>query len=44
MQETIALSLAFVSLIYLGFKFIVKPKKHDCGNCGIANSMDSKKQ
>jgi hypothetical protein len=44
MQETIALSMALIALIYLGFKFIVKPKDHDCGNCGSSNAMDSKKQ
>jgi hypothetical protein len=44
MQEIIVLSIALIALIYLVLKFIVKPKEHDCGNCGMSNNLETKKQ
>jgi hypothetical protein len=43
MQEIIVLSIAAIALIYLGIKFIVKPKDHNCEKCGLADNLESKK-
>ena len=43
MQEIIVLSMTALSLIYLGIKFIVKPKDHNCEKCDLVDNLESKK-
>jgi hypothetical protein len=42
MQEIIVLSIAVLALVYLGIKFIIKPKDHNCEKCGLSDNLESK--
>ncbi len=41
MQEIIVLSIAIVALFYLGTKFIIKPKSHNCEKCDLSDKLES---
>ncbi|MGB0881927.1 MAG: FeoB-associated Cys-rich membrane protein [Vicingaceae bacterium] len=38
MQELIVLSIAIAALVYLVYKFIAKPKSHNCDKCGLSDN------
>ena len=43
MQEIIVLLIALFAALYLGFKFLIKSKKHDCDKCGLSENSTSTK-